>query len=259
MRIENSFVPVDGVGEQTERALWAGGVTCWGEFDRSSASAVGIGSRRANRIETFIENGHRRLEDGDLDYFFESMPSRCGWRCYENVREETCFLDIETTGLDRRRHEVTTVSLHCGGETTTLVAGRDLSTESLNSAIDDAAMLVTFNGRQFDVPFLETNLDLSLDLPHVDLRYPCSRIGLTGGLKAIERSVGIHRDRPDLSGRDAVDLWHRHCRGEQGALETLIEYNRADTVNLQTLMDLVSERLHHEVYGSVVGESLDHR
>ena len=33
MRVENSFIGVDGVGEQTERSIWEQGVTHWDEFD----------------------------------------------------------------------------------------------------------------------------------------------------------------------------------------------------------------------------------
>ena len=33
VRIENSFIPVEGVGETTERRLWEAGVTTWDEFE----------------------------------------------------------------------------------------------------------------------------------------------------------------------------------------------------------------------------------
>jgi len=56
--------------------------------------------------------------------------------------------------------------------------------------------------------------------------YPCKRIGLSGGLKPIEKEIGIERDRPDLSGRDAVRLWREYERGDDDALDTLVSYNR---------------------------------
>jgi hypothetical protein len=55
--------------------------------------------------------------------------------------------------------------------------------------------------------------------------------------------MGIERDRPDISGRDAVRLWREHERGQDGSLETLISYNREDTVNLRTLADDVTATL----------------
>jgi len=140
-----------------------------------------------------------------------------------------------------------------GTGTTTLaamLAGRDSvgyeRDPDLRAAFDGADLLVTFNGKRFDVPFLEANFDVDLDLPHLDLMYTCKQIGLSGGLKQIEQDIGIERDRPDISGRDAVRLWKEHERGQDGSLETLISYNREDAVNLRTLADTVTTQLHDE-------------
>lgn len=249
MRIENSFIPVHGVGETTERRLWQQGITHWDEFDGSV-----VGDTIADRIETFIEEGRTHLERGDVAPFTEALPAASRWRCYENVSEQTCFLDIETTGLDAASNDVTTVSVHRGGETKTFVNGRDLTARRLEAELEASSLLVTFNGQRFDVPFLETCYDLDVQTPHVDLMYPCKKIGLDGGLKAIERDLGIDRDRPDLSGRDAVRLWHEYERGDDGALETLIRYNRADTQNMEPLMEIVTDRLHETVFEAACAE-----
>lgn len=243
MRIENSFIPVTGVGETTERRLWEHGITHWEAFDGSV-----VGETLADRIDRFVETGWERLERGDIEFFADSFPDASLWRLYENVAEEACFLDIETTGLDPSRNDVTTVSLHRAGETTTFVSGVDLSPDSLESALADAPLLVTFNGKRFDVPFLETCYDVDVSTPHVDLLFLCRRIGLNGGLKAIERELGIDREKPDLSGRDAVRLWHQYERGDEAALDTLVEYNRDDTANLEPLMNLVTTKLHETVF-----------
>ena len=249
MRIENSFIPVRGVGETTERRLWENGVTHWDEFDGSV-----VGSTLADRIETFIDEGRTHLERGDISVFAEALPAASRWRCYENVRGETCFLDIETTGLSAETNHVTTVSLHRGGETKTFVNGRDLTGDRLVRELEESSLLVTFNGQRFDVPFLETCFDVEVDVPHVDLMYPCKKIGLNGGLKAIEQELGIDRDMPDISGRDAVRLWREYERGDEGSLETLIEYNRADTANLEPLMETVADRLHERVFEAAMAD-----
>ena len=250
MRIENSFIPVEGVGETTERRLWEAGVTTWDDFDGDVVS-----DRKADRIFEFVDTARDRLRAVDARYFRDTFPSGTHWRCYEDFRGETCFLDIETTGLDQRRDDVTVVSCHRGGETTTLVADRDLSADRLQRELDAANLLVTFNGKRFDVPFLETSFDVSVDAPHVDLMYPCRKLGLTGGLKTIEREVGIDRDRPDLSGEDAVRLWREYQRGDERALETLVSYNRDDTVNMRTLMELVANRLEPDPLASATTTS----
>jgi uncharacterized protein YprB with RNaseH-like and TPR domain len=249
MRIENSFIPVEGVGETTERRLWREGVTAWEEFD-PAVDVAGVGSTTADRIESFIAEALTRLDDGDAAYFDRAFPSGERWRLYENFREDTCFFDIETTGLDEHRDRVTTVSFHQGGETTTLVADEDLTADRLRAKFADASLLATFNGARFDVPFLETSFGVEVDTPHLDLLYPCKRVGLSGGLKPIESQIGIERDRPDLSGRDAVRLWREYERGDDGALDRLISYNREDTENLRTLADTITTTLHEDVFVS---------
>ncbi|MWV65765.1 exonuclease [Halorubrum sp. JWXQ-INN 858] len=247
MRIENSFIPVSGVGESTERRLWERGVHTWDDFD-PGVDVRGVGSTTADRIESFIADARAHLDDGDATYFDRAFPSRERWRLYEDFRAETCFFDIETTGLDERRDRVTTVSFHQDGETATLVAGDDLTADALRERFADASLLATFNGARFDVPFLETAFGIDVDTPHLDLMYPCKRLGLSGGLKPIERSLGIERDRPDITGRDAVRLWHEYERGDPDALDTLVSYNREDAVNLRTLADVVCDSLHEDVF-----------
>jgi uncharacterized protein YprB with RNaseH-like and TPR domain len=237
VRLENTYIAVDGVGETTERNLWERGARTWSEFDPSLC-----GSTTADRIESFIDTARPRLDSGDSDFFAQQLPSSERWRLYENFRDEACFFDIETTGLDHSRNEVTCVSFHQGGDTETLVSGDDLTRENLRALLD-SPLLVTFNGASFDVPFLEESFDLSIDTPHLDLMYPCKRVGLSGGLKAIEPEVGVERDRPDISGKDAVRLWREHERGVDGSLETLVSYNREDAVNLKTVADRTVERL----------------
>jgi len=241
VRVEESFIPVYGVGETTERDLWRSGVTHWDAFEPSV-----VGSTTADRIQAYIDDARESLATGDTAFFAEQFPSQARWRLYETFADRAAFLDIETTGLDQRRHDVTTVSVRLGGETTTLVRGQDLTADRLQSVLGDADMLVTFNGARFDVPFLESAFEIDgvLDRPHLDVMYPCRRLDLTGGLKQIERDLGVERDRPDLSGEDAVRLWHDFQRGDESALETLVSYNREDVDHLETVTERVVDRLH---------------
>lgn len=241
MRLENTYICVDGVGETTERELWESGARSWSEFDPTLC-----GPTTADRIESFIDRARPRLADGDSAFFDRELPKSEQWRLYEDFREEACFFDIETTGLNRTYDDVTCVSAHSGGRTETLVRGDDLTRENLRELLD-APLVITFNGARFDVPFLEAAFDIDIDAPHLDLMYPCRRVGLTGGLKAIEPEVGIERDRPDISGEDAVRLWREHERGVDGALETLVSYNREDTVNLRHVAEGTVERLDEKL------------
>jgi uncharacterized protein YprB with RNaseH-like and TPR domain len=219
MRLENTFIGADGVGETTERDLWEQGVTHWDDVEDGV-----LGGRRGERLREFVEEARPRLAANDADYFAGALPGGCQWRLAENFRGSACFFDIETTGLDEHASVVTTVSCHRDGETTTYVRGRDLTADALRS-----------------------ELDVDVTTPHLDLMYPSRQVDLTGGLKAIEADLGIGRDS-DVDGREAVQLWHQYEAGDEGALERLVHYNRLDAENLETLLDAVSDRLHHEVF-----------
>ncbi|CCQ33709.1 exonuclease-like protein [Halorhabdus tiamatea SARL4B] len=241
MRVEQSFIPIRGVGEQTERKLWRQGITHWDDFHPDA-----VGSTTAERIESFIDDARERLAEGDSHYFGRQFPSEAQWRLYESFQDGAAFFDIETTGLDQRHDAVTTVSVRQGSETKTFVQDRDLTADRLRETFADADLLVSFNGKRFDVPFLQQSFDLDgvLERPHLDLMYPCRRLDLTGGLKQIEKDVGIERDRPDLSGQDAVRLWYDYQHGDEAAIETLVSYNREDVDHLETVADEVVTRLH---------------
>lgn len=243
MRIENSFLPVRGVGEVTERKLWEAGVTHWDEFGGQV-----VGSTVADRITEYIETRRPHLERGDLAPIAADLPSGTSWRLFENAEEQACYLDIETTGLDPGRHSVTTVSVHVGGETRTFVAGRDPIERELETVLGETPLLVTYNGARFDVPFLQQSFDLSIDVPHLDLLYPSRRLGLDGGLSGVERALGIDRTLPDVDGADAVRLWREYERGREEALETLVTYNREDTEVLVDVAETVCGRLHEQVF-----------
>lgn len=233
MRLERSFIQFDGIGERTERSLWEAGVTDW----RRDVAGADIGPSRRTAVERGAAKAETALDRGNPRYFDDRLPSAERWRLLESFRDDLVALDIETTGLDRRRDVVTTVTVHGRGRTETFVRGIDLTPDALRGAIPSGSVLVTFNGARFDVPFLRTQLGVELDLPHVDLLYPTRRLGWRGGLKAVEDELGIDRELPDVDGREAVRLWREYESGRDGALDRLIAYNVEDTRNLLELAD----------------------
>lgn len=245
MRLENSFILAPGVGKKTEKKLWKEGVTHWDHFE--SCGVIG-GNRHGNVCE-FLETARKNLEVGNTVFFGDKLPSKELWRLYRNFRQDACFFDIETTGLDADRNKVTTVSFHRGGDDVTLVQGEDLTRERLKQEIFRSSMLVSFNGKRFDQPFLEQNFDMNINTPHIDLMYPCKRLGMTGGLKKVEKQLGIERELEDIDGREAIRLWKKYERkGDQKALDKLVKYNRYDARNLKQLLEEVHSRLTQEVY-----------
>lgn len=244
-------MPVRGVGEKTEKRLWRDGVTDWARFEERGAEV--LNGKRGDRVLRYIDEARDALDAGDASFFGETFPNCETWRLYRNFEERACFFDIETTGLSAERNVVTTASFHVDGETTTLVRGDDLTPGNVREMLDEAAVVVSYNGRRFDAPFVEENLGVSFDLPHIDLLYPCRRLDLTGGLKTVEDTLGVGREEAvdDVDGREAVRLWHAYEDGDTDALERLAKYNRYDAENLRAVLDSVHDRLHAEVFESV--------
>ena len=82
--------------------------------------------------------------------------------------------------------------------------------------------------------------------------YPLRRIGYSGGLKHIEKVLGISRseDTDGLTGFDAVRLWKQYEKGNRASLDTLLNYNKEDIVNLKTIIELTYPKMVEKALGS---------
>ena len=231
--LRNTFCHIPRVGAATERKYWSGGLRRWD--DAGGDAAGGVLGTKAAWVRQFLDESGRRLDAGDAKWFDERLPSGEAWRLYPDFRHRAAYVDIETTGLGFGDDHITSIALCGGGRVKTYVHGVNL--EEFQDDILDFGLLVTFNGKCFDVPFMEREFGMRFDMAHVDLRYVLKKAGLSGGLKRIEHRLGLGRD--DLEGVDgffAVILWNEYqATGDPAALETLLAYNAADVVGLETL------------------------
>jgi len=243
--IKNTFQILPSVGAGRERGIWGSGILTWDDFTECR-SVKGVSEESKNRFDGILEEASGLLDGGDSLALGEIIPRKEHWRMYEHFKDRAAFLDIETDGLERDS-TVTVVTVCKGDDVTTLVDGIDLDAESLAEALDDPAMIVSFNGSCFDLPVLRYSFPaLDLERPHFDLRFGCRRAGYSGGLKYIERELGMARDDDiaDLDGFDAVRLWKYWTRAhDKRSLDLLVGYNRADTINLKTLADIMYDKL----------------
>jgi uncharacterized protein YprB with RNaseH-like and TPR domain len=241
--LERSFVLLDRVGERTERRIWEQGVHTWDDFIGAEAVAP-FSSARKESADQVLGDAKEAFSQGRTGFFADRLPNREVWRLYPRFKDEAVFLDIETTGLSRYS-AITVVGLARAGEFRALVRGKDLTRGELAAELEKAKMIITFNGASFDLPMLRGHLDApGLDLPHLDLRFLARRAGLSGGLKHIERQLGLARDREFamMTGQDAVHLWKLwERRGNEKALDLLLRYNEADVVNLREVADVVCD------------------
>ncbi|MGW8321979.1 MAG: ribonuclease H-like domain-containing protein [Thermodesulfobacteriota bacterium] len=232
--LKNTFCHIPGIGVVTEKRLWADGIESW-------ERALELGStrmtpRRRETVARCVAESKIHEEGQNPRYFADRLPARLHWRLFPEFRDRVAYVDIETTGLEPWDHSITSIALFDGKRIKTYVQGQNL--EDFEHDIEDYKIIVTYNGKCFDIPFIQWYFRTRLDHVQIDLRYVLKSLGYGGGLKGCEVQLGI--DRGELVGVDgffAVLLWEDYTRsGNRKALETLLAYNVEDVVNLETLM-----------------------
>lgn len=230
--LKNTFCHIPGVGLKTEKNLWRRGVLSWD----SAIDIKRLPERARPLFVRSIEESRERLEARDLAYFSALLPPDQQWRLFSEFRKGVAYLDIETNGYAGPTGYITAISLYDGRSVRYYVRGENL--HAFKHDIRDYSVVVTYNGKCFDIPFIESHMNIRIRQPHIDLRYILKDLGFTGGLKSCEKKLGI--DRGELDGVDgyfAVLLWNDYRRNNNPrALETLLAYNIQDVVNLEPLM-----------------------
>ena len=234
--LETCFIHLPGVGPTFEATLRALGVICW---DDALSVPLPCSSKRAAAIHAGLRESRKRLSEGDARWFSEALPPKEQWRLYSHFKDSAAYVDIETTGLSWDDAHITTIALYDGRTVRTYVYGRNL--EDFADDIAPYKLLITWNGRRFDAPILRKALDIPLDkggiMGHLDLLPVFRALDLRGGLKLVEKSLGLSRNELDgVDGQTAVWLWNEFERTRnEAALATLLAYNVADVLSLEYL------------------------
>jgi uncharacterized protein len=235
--IQNTFIHIPGISKDTEIKLWQSNINTWQDLLNNSNSLPLLASKK--RIA--IEHTYQSIDAiKNKDYsFFNTLPANQHWRLYNLLKNKTCFLDIETTGLSSYYDDITLIGIHGEGETKIFMKDKNL--ENFSAELKKYDNIVTFNGKCFDIPFIKRKFPNTI-IPkyHTDLRYVMANLGFRGGLKNIERERGITRDDEieNFTGFDAVILWRKYQRGDTDALLKLKKYLTADVENLPILMNM---------------------
>jgi len=233
--ITSSFIFIPGIGEKTEERLWKSGVLTWDDFKKADVPFLNETKKRI--IEDYLELGRDALDRKDSSFFAENLPKEEYWRLYKDFRDETLFLDIETTGLSRHYDVITLIGTSDGRNIKIFLKDNNLS--EIVDYLQNFQIVVTFNGKLFDLRFIKKAFPgIKMPPVHIDLRYLLRSLGVNGSLKDIEKMLGLKRDSDveNIRGGEAAVLWTRFVKGDDEALRKLVLYNIYDTVNLEKLM-----------------------
>jgi tetratricopeptide (TPR) repeat protein len=169
------------------------------------------------------------------------------------------FVDVETTGLaggtgtyaflvgigtfeDRSFHLRQFFLAHLSGEAAMLAA--------VSRVLGGSQVIISFNGRRFDLPLLETRFTLSRlpppapSLPHLDLLYPARRLYRrrlsSCRLAALEKALlGVQRE-DDLPSWAIPGVYFDYVRvGRAESLPAVFRHNSLDILSLVTLLGYV--------------------
>ncbi len=244
--IRSSFAFLEKVGDKLEQNLWQQGIHTWDHF-LNCRYVKGISRHRKLYYDRQIMDAKKALYNFDSSYFASILPSSEMWRLYDFFKEDTVFFDIETSGLSDRA-DVTLFGLFDGYETKALIRNISWNIDALREEFKKYKMIVTYNGTSFDLPFVKKRYPdlIPENIPHFDLRFACNRIGLKGGLKVVEKDLGIKRRElvGDMTGGDALTLWRMYkATGDEHYINLLVEYNEEDIINLKTIANIVVDRL----------------
>ena len=233
--LRNTFLHLSDCNTATEKRLWQTGVTDWEQA--LGVGALPLSRTRTLNLEAQIRESFDHLERNDPNYFSERLPANLHWRLFPEFRHSLAYLDIETTGLNYG-DAITTIALYDGTSIFHYVQGENLG--DFPRDIERYSTIATYNGKCFDVPFIERFFRIKLRHAHIDLMYVLRSLGYRGGLKGCEKQLGL--DRGDLDGVDgffAVLLWKEYRKTKnRKSLETLLAYNIQDVVSLETLLTI---------------------
>lgn len=242
--LTSTFLHVPGIGSKTEARLWRAGINDWDAL--TQGLRIPLSPAKQDGLRKHIDASRRHIIEPNPGFFSDQLPPSLHWRLFPEFRHTTAYLDIETTGLGGTYDDITVIGLYDGTSLFHYVMGKNL--HEFPEQIARFKVIVTYNGKCFDVPVIERFFRMHMDVTHIDLRHVLRSLGFRGGLKGCERQMGIDRGTlQDMDGYCAVLLWREFIgTGDARALDTLLAYNAHDVVHLETLMVAAYNMKLHE-------------
>ena len=246
---ELTYVPdlaADGSDAAHEAASRLGG-----RLHRAGHSTCVVLDRRWDAGDWYGRKQVATLElesDAPLGLFDRRLNLQSDWS------SRIVFFDIETTGLSGGAGTLAFLAgcgwfedggFHVRQFFLVGPAGERALLDALTEIFQSASLLVTYNGRTFDVPTMDTRWafhrsESPTAVPHFDMLPPARRLWSDApagcSLSALEREVlGVYRLR-DVPGLEIPSRYFQFLRtGNPAVVDGVIEHNRHDLLSLAAL------------------------
>jgi DNA polymerase elongation subunit (family B) len=166
--------------------------------------------------------------------------------------EDVVLLDLETTGLATTPlFLIGTLIWEEGTPVVQQYFARDYAEERavislFVEAISRKKLLVSFNGRTFDLPYIRvrsaaSGIPFHVNLAHLDMLHECRRAWRTMlpdcKLQTLERHICGRMRHRDIPGSEIPEAYHAFVRtGNAAQIVQILEHNMLDLVTLAELM-----------------------
>jgi uncharacterized protein YprB with RNaseH-like and TPR domain len=239
--IDTSFLHFKGIGRANLKTIKNLGIENWNDaLDKSEL--IPFKSERQkiflSEVDLFIE----QYSADNLEFLCNKIHPSEKWKILSENFSRATYFDIETNGMNYGDN-ITLIICYHKKRVYQFLNGDNL--DAFLDFLDDVSLLVSFNGTSFDIPMIENYFRIpKLKIAHLDLRWLAYHVGLKGGLKKIEKKLGIQRSEAvdGLDGMDAIYLWIEWKNNQnQNSLDRLIEYCTYDVISLETLAKKIVE------------------
>ncbi|WJI08827.1 exonuclease [Methanobacterium sp. CWC-01] len=241
-----------GVGQAKETKLKGDGYHTL----RDLAEHSNYGSEATRICKLVDEENFTKLSEHITRVFYPSHPLNTLCMSARDP-EDLLFMDIETLGLDGVPLILIGVARVSGNKLETIqFLLRDLDEEkavleSYSSLNHEKTLLVSFNGRSFDAPFIKKrmshhHLDYRNPADHLDLLYPARSNWKSQlpncQLQTLERHLFDLERVDDVPSHLVPDYYRTYLQEENiGPLVPILEHNREDVVTLVRLLCLIQQ------------------
>ncbi|UYP48180.1 hypothetical protein NEF87_004465 [Candidatus Lokiarchaeum ossiferum] len=241
--IESTFQHIPNILRKGEIRLWNSGITTWQKLINTSEKHPHFTRKMWQALKKECIECQQAWDQGNINYFLQHFPEEIHWRFFPNFVDQILYFDVEMTGLDIQNDKITTIVAFDGIKLHYFVRNKNL--DEFPRLLEKFTAIATFDGIRTDIPFLEKEFEIHFDKIHFDLFSLSRLVRLSGGLKQIERILGIQRNLPEeMNGLMAIFLWNEYqATQDPQFLSTLLAYNAEDALHLQEILFLFYEKL----------------